>query len=128
MAPPSAEPVCRIVFSTPEAAPASLGSTFLVAIVCIGDMVQPMPRPATRRPGSRSYHCEAGPAMVTMRMSPAAYRTSPLISRYLPPRSARRPANGAASRHQRGRGHGQARLERAEAELRLQVERDLCGL
>ena len=33
-------------------------------MVCIGDMVQPMPRPATRKPGSRSYQCEAGPAMV----------------------------------------------------------------
>jgi len=97
MALPSAEPVCRIVFRTPEAAPASLGSTFLVAIVCMGDIVQPTPRPATANPGARSYQCEAGPALAMTSAMPPAYPAKPHISRYLPPRSANRPANGATN-------------------------------
>jgi hypothetical protein len=43
---PSTEPTCRAVFMTPEAAPARRGLTFRVAIVCIGDIVQPTPSPA----------------------------------------------------------------------------------
>jgi hypothetical protein len=72
MALPSAEPTWRRVFSTPDAAPAKFGDTFRVAIVCIGDMVQPVPRPASRKPGSRSYHVHAGPAMAAMTPRPAA--------------------------------------------------------
>ena len=44
---PSAEP-CRAVFMTPDAAPASGGLTFRVAMVCIGEIVQPTPSPAIR--------------------------------------------------------------------------------
>src|SRR5581483_485192 len=40
---PSADPVWRVVLSTPEAAPAWAGSTLRVAMVCIGDIVKPTP-------------------------------------------------------------------------------------
>src|ERR1700760_2504986 len=92
---PRAEPVWRVVLSTPEAAPAWAGSTLRVAIVCIGDMVKPTPRPGIPKPGPRSYQWEAGPATRQIEIRPVAYRVNPVISRYLPPRSASLPTNGA---------------------------------
>lgn len=80
---------------TPEAAPASRGSTLRIASVDIGATTHPTPRPVTAVAGTNRYQGVAGPATSTIATIPAAYSESPAISRCLPPiRSDSRPAKG----------------------------------
>ena len=83
--------------STPEAAPASLGSTSRMAVVVSGANVPPMPMPATISGARKSCHAECGPATRTAHPMPAANRVRPQVRMNLPPiLSVSRPRKGAA--------------------------------
>ena len=82
---PMTEPTWRVVFSTPEAAPAIRGSTSRIATVVSGANVPPMPRPATISAGRKSYQVECGVAISTTQPMPTANRVRPQIRMYLPP-------------------------------------------
>ncbi len=91
-------PTCRIVLIMPDAAPATLGSTFRMAIVVIGANVQPIPSPAMARVGMKSCQVEWVVAMAAVRPKPMAKSIRPENRMYLPPiRSVMRPATGATN-------------------------------
>ena len=95
---PITRPVCRTVFSTPDAAPAIRGSISRMATVTNGANVHPMPNPATISAGRKSCHAELGRAISAVQPMPAANRVRPDIRMYLPPiRSVIRPATGATN-------------------------------
>ena len=73
------------------------GVTSREAIVCIGDITQPTPTPATRNPGTKSCQRDPDEAASVIQVIPAAYATKPVTSRYFPYRLAARPANGATT-------------------------------
>ena len=83
---------------TPDAAPAIRGCTFIIATVCSGANVMPMPKPATIRPGSRCHRVTPRCDDAIRMPMPAENRLSPTNRIHLPPmRSASRPATGATN-------------------------------
>jgi hypothetical protein len=57
-----AAPSCRIVFSTPDAAPATRGEMLRIATVVMGANVRPIPMPETMVGTRKVDHVELGPA------------------------------------------------------------------
>ena len=57
---PITRPTCRMVLSTPDAAPAMRGSMLRMATVTIGAKMQPMPSPATIKGATKTGHEERG--------------------------------------------------------------------
>src|SRR5215469_17611656 len=95
---PITDPTWRLVFSKPEAAPATGGSMSRMATVVMGGNTHPMPAPATRNGGRKSYHAELGVAISAAQPMPEANRTRQVIRMYFPPvRSDSLPAAGATN-------------------------------
>ena len=90
---------------TPEAAPATRGSMFLIATVDMGAKIMPMPSPETMKAGRKSLQVESVLATAMMSPLPTANSSSPRTRMYLPPiRSAIRPASGASGMETRDIG------------------------
>lgn len=117
-------PIWRIVFITPEAAPAIVGSTLYMATVTIGPNTQPMPPPAVIRAGWNSHHARPTSVTQVSQAIPAANRVRPVIRTYLPPiRSAIRPATGDSTADTTiAERHHEPGCEGAEVQHRLQID------
>src|SRR5262245_14666265 len=95
---PITAPTCRTVLIIPEAAPATRGSIFRIAMVVIGAKVQPIPTPAMARAQMKSCHCEVGVAITAVRPKPTANNIRPDSKMYFPPiLSVILPATGATN-------------------------------
>src|SRR5438445_10898071 len=92
MALPMTPPSCRIVFKTPDAAPASRGSTRRMVTVVMGAKVQPRPSPAMMNGREKVRTSALSDADQDTRRIPNENSVSPAIRMYFPPhRSQARP-------------------------------------
>ena len=90
------DPSWRVVFNTPEAAPAIAGLISRMATVVMGAKTSPRPTPVSTKGKMKMPWAEVVVASAVTIAAPAPKRARPAISRYFPPkRSARRPAKGA---------------------------------
>jgi hypothetical protein len=111
---PVAIPTCRKVELIPDAAPLRRGSTTPIAVVARAGLVQPMPIPATMKPGSNVVQSSLGSIpLISSRPMPTSTSPDPMNAR-AGSRSTSLPVAGATRKDSTETGRNRTPASRGE--------------